>query len=124
MMRLIQADPGKEARTVGPMAATWHAGEAAPHSGLDVETAAMLRAWLAPDIDAARSWEELSERLARKGFLVGFIDGRLSLIAEGSGVVLCSFRFLGHGFAELRNRFGRPHVLVRDGQQALGVVMH
>ncbi len=123
-MRLIQADTGREAHVAGPVAATWNARQAEPCGGLDVETAAMLRAWLAPDIEAAESWEELSERLARKGFLVGFIDGRLSLIAEGSGVVLCSFRFLGHDFAELRNRFGRPHVLVRDGRKALGVVMH
>ncbi len=123
-MRLIQADQGQGTRAAAPVAALWHAGQAEPRNGLDVETAAMLRAWLAPDIEAARSWEELSERLARKGFLVGFIDGRLSLIAEGSGVVLCSFRFLGHGFAELRNRLGRPHVLVRDGRKALGVVMH
>lgn len=95
-----------------------------PKTGIDVETAAMLRAWLLPDITTASDWADLSERLAGKGFHVGFVEGKLCLIARSSGVVICTFRFLGHGFAELRARLGRPHVLVRDGRRALGMVMH
>ncbi|TNF19238.1 MAG: hypothetical protein EP318_15915 [Rhodobacteraceae bacterium] len=83
---------------------------------LDCETGVLLRALLQPVFQQATSWANLRRRLSRKGFGLGFHQGRLVLTERDSGERICSCKFLGHPLGSLTCRLGRAKVLAaRDG---------
>lgn len=83
---------------------------------LDCETGVLLRALLQPVFQQATSWANLRRRLSRKGFGLGFHQGRLVLTDRDSGERICSCKFLGHPLQSLTSRLGRAKVLAaRDG---------
>ncbi len=76
---------------------------------LESETLALLRAFLCPILEQARSWDALCRDLAAHGYTIGFRTGRLVLINE-NGNAVCTGRCLGVPMAALSARLGRPHV--------------
>jgi len=89
---------------------------------IDSESAALLRCWLQPLIARSSSWEALSAALARRGYALGFRDGRLCLTNRQDGTCICTMRFLGAGLTELVGRLGRPVVRPLPGRPAAGVL--
>lgn len=83
---------------------------------LDSEALALLRLFLAPVLERALSWKQLSEDLGRKGFRLTFRLGHL-VILNDSGEGMCTGSDLGVPLARLAERLGRPCVLAdRSGQ--------
>lgn len=76
---------------------------------LDSEALALLRLFLSPILEGARSWQNLTEQLACKGFGVTFRLGHM-VILNDSGEGLCTGRDLGVPLAGLAKRLGRPRV--------------
>ena len=79
-------------------------------SALDCETAVSLACHLNRDFLDATNWTSLIRSLAGHGFRLAYIEDRLVLINDETGVELCTCGFLGHGFATLTERFGKPCV--------------
>ena len=67
-----------------------------------------LRALLAVDFGEARNWSELQSRLATKGFQLREAGAGLALYAHPDGTRLCKASELGHAYASLMRRFGKP----------------
>ena len=83
---------------------------------LDCETGVLLRALLQPVFQQSTTWSNLRRHLARKGFGLGFHNGRLVLTDRDSGERICSCKFLGQPLRTLTSRLGRVKVLAaRDG---------
>lgn len=76
---------------------------------LDSEALSLLRLFLTPVLERARSWYELSDRLRAKGFAVTFRQGRFVIVNE-LGEALCTGSDLGVPLARLAKRLGRPCV--------------
>ena len=85
-------------------------------SALDSETAISLACHLNTAFTAASTWDGLIETLSAQGFSLQFQDDRLTLINDQTGVGLCTCAFLGHSFATLTARLGKPCVLASTGQ--------
>ena len=85
---------------------------------LDCETAALVRGFLRPIFEQARSWSDLTARLAARGYDLEFRDGRLVVLIHEDHRPLCTGRDLGEPLAELAARLGRPQLkLGRDGRR-------
>ncbi|MFU8881285.1 MAG: hypothetical protein ACNA7Q_02880 [Rhodobacterales bacterium] len=67
-----------------------------------------LRALLAVDFGEARNWPDLQHRLAIKGFTLREAGGGLALHSHPDGARLCKASELGHAYASLMRRFGKP----------------
>ena len=86
---------------------------------LDCETAALIRQVLLPIFDAAPDWQSLSRALSRKGYSVGFRQGRMVILDDTTGSALCTGRDGGTPLRTLAQRLGRPALkLHRDGRSA------
>lgn len=90
--------------------------DAAFPTPLDCETQALLRGFLTPILEKAKSWADLSDRLQVKGYGIAFRRGHLVLINMDTGAALCTGSSLGVPLRALSARLGRPCVKVhRDG---------
>ena len=67
-----------------------------------------LRVLLATDLAEARGWGELCARLQERGFALREAGGGLALYSHPDGERLCKASELGHSYATLMRRFGRP----------------
>jgi len=67
-----------------------------------------LWALLTVDFGQARGWKGLQSRLAAKGFTLCEAGGGLALHAISGGKRLCKASELGHAYANLMRRFGKP----------------
>jgi hypothetical protein len=67
-----------------------------------------LRALLAVDFGEACNWPDLQQRLAAKGFALREAGGGLALHSHPDGTRLCKASELGHAYASLMRRFGKP----------------
>lgn len=76
---------------------------------IDSETQALLRLFLAPILETASNWRELSDRLGSKGYGLGFRQGRL-VILNDQGHAICTGRGLGVPLAAIAKRIGRPNI--------------
>lgn len=76
---------------------------------LDSEALSLLRLFLTPILERARSWYDLSEGLRAKGFTLTFRQGRFVILNDG-GEALCTGSDLGMPLARLAKRLGRPRV--------------
>ncbi len=76
---------------------------------LDSETRALLRGFIAPVLETSKDWSELSNRLRKKGYDVGFRQGHLVVIND-TGTPLCTGSMLGVPLREIAARIGRPSV--------------
>lgn len=85
-------------------------------TALDCETAVSLSCHLNRTFRDATSWTQLIDELATRGFSLEFQSERLILINDQTGVELCTCGFLGHGFASLTERLGKPCVLASTGR--------
>jgi hypothetical protein len=85
-------------------------------TALDCETAVSLACHLTVVFDEATDWPDLIAALDARGFGLQFQGTRLVLLNEQTGVTLCTCRVLGHGFAALSARFGKPRVLAVSGR--------
>jgi hypothetical protein len=85
-------------------------------TALDCETAVSLACHVIDAFDRAQDWTGLIIALAKRGFGLEFEGDRLILVNDGTGVSLCTCRFLGHGLASLTARFGKPRVLATSGR--------
>lgn len=68
---------------------------------------APIRTRLADDLDAARDWYDLQDRLRQHGYHFVRCGGGLSL-QDADGQHICNGAELGHSHAQLTRRFGRP----------------
>lgn len=86
---------------------------------LDCETAALIRQVLLPIFDTAPDWQSLSRALNRKGYRVGFRQGRMVILDDATGSALCTGQDGGTPLRALAQRLGRPALkLHRDGRSA------
>jgi len=69
---------------------------------------APLRALLAADFGQARTWQDLDARLKRHGYQLREAGGGLALHSFPHGGRLCKASELGHPYASLMRRFGKP----------------
>lgn len=76
---------------------------------LDCETLALLRCFLGPILEHGRSWSEIAERLAAKGYGLTFREGHLVILTE-DGTALCTGRALGTPLRDISERIGRPSI--------------
>lgn len=90
---------------------------------VDCETAALMRAVIRPLFDQSATWAGLMDRLATKGYVLAFRDGRLCLTDSVTGRRVCGLRFLGMAFPELVERLGRPVVAARPGHDGDGELL-
>lgn len=104
-----------------PSQVRWRGPESS--NRLDCETGVLLRAMLAPVFQQATSWAALSRRLARKGFGLGFHQGRLVLTDRQSGERICSCKYLGHPLRALSARLGRAKVLASHDGRGRGILL-
>ena len=74
----------------------------------DERLVAPLRALLADDMAYAKSWTDLSARLAAKGYALAESGGGLILLDSASGQRLCKGSELGYGYAALLRKFDAP----------------
>lgn len=79
-------------------------------SALDCETAVSLSCHLSPTFERASDWNSLVETLDRQGFCLVFQGARLTIVNAETGIDLCTCAFLGHSFATLTERLGKPCV--------------
>lgn len=90
------------------------------HRPLDSETAAMLRIVLRPIIDDATDWPSLSGGLDRKGYHLGFRDGRMLIVDDYSGEAISTGDAIGVPLRALAQRIGRPPLrMASDGRSAV-----
>lgn len=85
-------------------------------TALDCETAVSLSCHLNRTFREASDWSQLIGDLKALGFGLEFQDDRLILINDMTGVELCTCGFLGHSFASLTERLGKPCVLASTGR--------
>ena len=85
-------------------------------TALDSETAITLACHLSLVFTTARDWYGLAMGLAERGFGLKFEGARLVLTSEATGQSLCTCGSLGHSFASLLARLGKPVVLAETGQ--------
>lgn len=118
-MSMMQKTPPEPAMAIPTF---WRS---APLQGrLDCETAALLRACVRHDFEAADSWAELIRALGRRGLRLAFRRGRLVLLHGGTGTELCTDGFLGQRLPDLVCRLGRPAVRVTHPATACGELRH
>lgn len=86
---------------------------------MDFETSVYLRCHLAEDFTNTTSWDELIGRLFEKGFYLKFVNDRLVLVNEHTGVHLCTCRYLGFDFASLTRVLGKPCVHAKSNKLIL-----
>ena len=79
-------------------------------TALDCESAASLACHLSGSFTRATNWAELVGALAKRGFGLQFEDTRLVLVNDNTGVSLCTCASIGHSFASLMTRLGKPSV--------------
>lgn len=89
-----------------------------PNRG-DEQLVAPLRALLADDLAYARSWGDLSARLAAKGFRLQASGGGLALYRIRDNQRLCKSSELGYSYSRLMRRLrapfpGHPHRYLFD----------
>jgi hypothetical protein len=95
-----------------PMPTVWSERvRGSTESALDCESAASLACHLAGSFTRAKSWAELLAALTKRGFGLQFEDTRLVLVNDNTGVSLCTCASLGHSFATLMARLGKPSVM-------------
>lgn len=96
----------------------FHVNQADPvRPAIDCETAMLLRSFLLPAIEAAQTWADLSDRLARMGYGIAFRDGRLIFRRSDTGDEVCTGQTLGAPLRDLSRRLGRPCITAApDGQ--------
>lgn len=85
-------------------------------SRLDCETAVSLACHLSPVFEAAKDWSALIDLLDGQGFRLVFQKDRLTLVNAATGINLCTCSVLGHGFARLKDRLGKPCVQAPSGR--------
>ncbi|WP_323766094.1 hypothetical protein [Marinovum sp.] len=105
----------------GPSQIRWRGPESS--NRLDCETGVLLRATLSPVFQQATSWTALRRKLARKGFGLGFHQGRLVLTDRQSGERICSCKYLGHPLRALSDRLGRAKVLASTDGRGRGTLL-
>lgn len=94
-----------------PLPNLWsESGRGGSESALDSETAVSLACHLSPTFEDASDWTALIKSLQTQGFSLVFQGDRLTLVNEETGIDLCTCGFLGHGFASLVKRLGKPCV--------------
>ncbi len=74
----------------------------------DERLVAPLRALLADDLAYATGWDDLQDRLRRKGYAMRAAGGGLALVAYPSGRKLAKASDLGYGYSRLMRRFDAP----------------
>lgn len=74
---------------------------------LDSETRALMRLFLSPILERAKSWSDLSRQLSEKGYGLGFLKGHL-VIQNRDGQPVCTGSGLGVPLAQISARIGRP----------------
>ena len=74
----------------------------------DEQLLAPLRVLLAQDLAEAKSWHQLQTALQTQGFALREAGGGLALHSYPDGDRLCKASELGHSYASLMRRFGRP----------------
>ncbi|MFN3970004.1 MAG: hypothetical protein ACK4L4_01350 [Gemmobacter sp.] len=74
----------------------------------DERLVAPLRALLAEDLAFSTGWNDLSQRLAAKGFVLREAGGGLVLHRLADDARLCKGSELGYSYTALMKRFGRP----------------
>ena len=89
----------------------------------DCETAVLMRAVMLPIFEQATSWSGLIDRLERKGYRLGFRQGRFCVLSTSDGVRICGLRFLGLSLRDLVERLGRPLVIAHTGNDAAGDIL-
>ncbi|EIE51819.1 hypothetical protein C357_06704 [Citreicella sp. 357] len=90
------------------------------HRPLDSETATMLRIVLRPIIDGATDWSGLTGDLDRKGYRLGFRDGRMLIVDDYSGEAISTGSAIGAPLSALSQRIGRPPLRMSgDGRSAV-----
>ena len=72
---------------------------------LDTEMTVYLSAHVLPEFDAAKTWDELTERLKAKGFALKGRNGRVVLKDRLADRDICHIRDLGVTTRELELRF-------------------
>lgn len=73
----------------------------------DEQLLASLQTLLASDMADAQSWDDLTERLARKGYELRPAGGGLTLNRAACGTKLCKASELGFAYGTLVRRFGQ-----------------
>lgn len=100
-----------------PMPVIWTARHrGSKETALDSETAITLACHLSLVFTTARDWYGLAMGLAERGFGLKFEGARLVLTSDATGQSLCTCGSLGHSFASLLARLGKPVVLAETGQ--------
>lgn len=86
------------------------AAKASPEQGEDCDPTLFgrLRTLLAVDIEAARSWKDLQERLSNHGYTFRERDGGLALHCTATAAHICKASDLGWSHADLIRQFGAP----------------
>lgn len=82
----------------------------AMESALDSESAISLACHVGYLFRDAANWAALVTGLHRMGFFLRFEDTRLVLVNRSTGASMCTCASLGHSFATLTERLGKPHV--------------
>lgn len=99
-----------------PMPVIWsQRGRGATETALDSETAVSLACHLDDVFAASADWAQLLRRLSRRGFYLRFEGMRLALVSRVTGVSICTCAALGHSFANLAGRLGKPRVVSDSG---------
>ncbi|CUH74759.1 hypothetical protein [Tropicibacter naphthalenivorans] len=81
---------------------------------LDSETRSLLRLFLAPILETANNWNDISSGLAAKGYRLGFRDGHMVILTT-AGQVVCTGSGLGVPLAQISQRIGRPCIKADRG---------
>lgn len=75
---------------------------------LDTETSVTLACVVGRIFETAESWSALIEQLRQRDFALVFEGDRLALLNLANGVSLCTCSSIGHSFAALKARLGKP----------------
>ncbi len=81
--------------------------QAKPPDRADERLVAPLRALLADDLSYAKGWDDLAQRLQRKGYALKEAGGGL-VLCDTDGKRLCKASELGCSYARLAERFKAP----------------
>lgn len=74
----------------------------------DDRLVARLQRLLAPDMAAARGWDDIRRSLARHGYVLRPAGGGLTLHCRETGKRLCKSSEIGFAYSRLVRRFGAP----------------
>ena len=88
-------------------------------TALDTETSISLACHLNHSFVHATDWCALVAELAVRGFSLRFEGSRLVLVNDSTGLPLCTCASLGHSFATLAARLGKPSVSADSGRLIL-----